>query len=75
MVFGDGRLLLNQYRLPVKPQELSYTLQDEFTERNEANKWWRGAASVSMQIIMAGKSREKKLRLTDFRIREIESNW
>ena len=75
MVFGDGKLLLNQYRLPVKPQMLSYTLQDEFTDKNEANKWWRGAASVSMQIIMAGKSGEKKLRLTDFRIREIESNW
>ena len=75
MVFGDGRLLENQYRLPIKVQELSYTLQDEFTDRNEANKWWRGAASVSMQIIMTGKSREKTLRLTNFKIREIESNW
>ena len=75
MVFNDGKLLINQYRLPVKTQTLSYTLQNEFTDKNEPNKWFQGAASAGLTIIMTGKSSEKSLKLTNLKIKEIEGNW
>ncbi len=75
MFFNDGKLLINQYRLPVKTQTLSYTLQNEFTDKNEPNKWFQGAASAGLTIIMTGKSSEKSLKLTNLKIKEIEGNW
>lgn len=73
MVYSDGRLVTNQYRLPVKPVNLSCTLQDEFTTKDENYKWRQGAVSISMQVIMGGKSKKKQIRFTDLKIRELES--
>lgn len=73
MFSSDGILVVNRYRLPVKPADISYTLQDEFTATNENFKWWQGAASISMQIIMGGKSKDKHIRFKNLKIKEIES--
>ncbi len=72
---SDGKILTNQYRLPVKPVELSFTLHADHSNTAEANKWWPDAKSASLQVILHGDAAEKSIRLSGLKISEINTDW
>lgn len=72
---SDGKILANQYRMPTKTVDLSFTLHADYSNTAEANKWWPDAKSASLQVILHGDVSEKSIRLTGFKITEINTDW
>lgn len=72
---SDGRILANQYRMPTKPVDLSFTLHADHSNTAEANKWWPDAKSASLQIILHGDVAEKSIKLSGLKISEINTDW
>ena len=72
---SDGKILANQYRLPTKPVDLSFTLHADYSNKAEANKWWPDAKSASLQVILHGDVSEKSVTFSGFKITEINTDW